>query len=144
MTQQDVVIEQGDWATLGECAAEIRRQVFIEEQAVSLNDEWDGRDPECLHFLAWCQNRPLGTARLLPDGHLGRVAVIAQARGKGIGLHLMRAAISAARQRNHRKIILDAQLHALPFYERLGFQAFGSEFYDAGILHRSMQLLLSD
>lgn len=141
--QQDVTIEQGDWAALGEPAAEIRRQVFIEEQAVSQEEEWDGRDPQCTHFLAWWQEQPVGTARLLPDGHIGRVAVIDRARGRGIGLQLMRAAIEAARCAGHAEVLLDAQTHALSFYRKLGFEAFGDEFLDAGIPHRSMKLPLS-
>lgn len=141
---RDVAIVVGDWATLGRAATDIRRQVFIEEQAVSQAEEWDGRDPECSHFLAYWRDQPVGTARLLPDGHLGRVAVVERARGRGIGLQLVRAAIDAARQEGRRKIVLNAQIHALPFYEKLGFQALGREFLDAGILHRSMQLSLSD
>ena len=136
-------VEQGDWRQLGEQASEIRRQVFIEEQAVPQQEEWDGRDDECLHVLARLDGQPVGTARLLPDGHIGRVAVLAAGRGRGIGLALMQAAIEAARQRGHAHAELAAQTHALAFYRRRGFKAYGAEFLDAGIAHRNMRLDLA-
>src|SRR5690554_4831795 len=117
----NITIEQGDWETLAEQAREIRHQVFIIEQKVPEDEEWDGRDRVCLHFLAYYQGRALGTARLLPDGHLGRVAVLKEGRGLGLGLRLVEAAIAAARQQGHAQLELAAQLHALPFYQRLGF-----------------------
>lgn len=135
-----IEICEGDWTALGEAASEIRRLVFIEEQRVPQEEEWDGRDPECRHFLALHDTLPLGTARLLPDAHIGRVAVLAQARGLGIGAALMRAAIESARRDGHACVELAAQTHALAFYEHLGFMAFGDEFLDAGIPHRNMRL----
>lgn len=137
-----IEIREGDWAALGEAASEIRRLVFIEEQRVPKEEEWDGRDPECRHFLALYDDLPLGTARLLPDAHIGRVAVLARARGLGIGAALMRAAIEAARRDGHASVELAAQTHALAFYEHLGFVACGDEFLDAGIPHRNMRLAL--
>lgn len=135
-------ISAGDWETLGETASEIRRIVFIDEQNVPSQEEWDGRDSECLHFLAVLDGRAIGTARLLPDAHIGRVAVLAEARGSGIGVLLMQAAIEAARHAGHTHVALSAQVHALAFYERLGFVAQGDEFLDAGIAHREMTLSL--
>lgn len=144
-----VTIEQGDWADLGEAATEIRRSVFIEEQCVPEEEEWDGRDGVCLHFLAYHDDprfagQALGTARLLPNGHIGRVAILPQARGLGIGLCLVEAAIAAARDQGHASVELAAQLQALPFYQRLGFIPYGDEFLDAGIPHRNMSLPLGD
>lgn len=138
----DIQILDGDWDQLGEVASEIRRVVFIEEQQVPLEEEWDGRDGDCRHFVALRHELPLGTARLLPDGHIGRVAVLSEARGLGIGVALMEAAIEAARHRGHDQVELAAQTHALDFYERLGFTAYGDEFMDAGIPHRNMRLTL--
>ncbi|CAM3450419.1 GNAT family N-acetyltransferase [Halomonas lysinitropha] len=140
----DVTIEirEDDWSALGEAASEIRRRVFIEEQQVPQEEEWDGRDADCRHFLALHDGTPLGTARLLPDAHIGRVAVLAEARGLGIGVALMRAAIEAARRDGHARVELAAQTHALAFYEPLGFLAHGDEFLDAGIPHRNMHLVL--
>nr|WP_290443924.1 GNAT family N-acetyltransferase [Halomonas sp. Ps84H-12] len=127
---------------MGEPASLIRRIVFIDEQQVPQEEEWDGRDTECLHFLATLNGEPVGTARLLPDGHIGRVAVLSSARGTGIGYQLMEAAIKAAREAGHSHAALSAQLHALAFYERLGFVAHGDVFMDAGIPHREMTLFL--
>ncbi|MDT8894106.1 GNAT family N-acetyltransferase [Halomonas sp. I1] len=140
-----LAIREGDWAELGMDASEIRRVVFIEEQQVPQEEEWDGRDEDCRHFLAIDRDgKALGTARLLPDGHIGRVAVLEEARGRGIGLALMDAAIASARRRGDPSVVLDAQTHALAFYERLGFRAYGDTFLDAGIPHRSMILTLHD
>ena len=142
MKQTSLEIREGNWEALGAEASEIRRVVFIEEQRVPLEEEWDGRDPACRHFLALLEGRPVGTARLLPDAHIGRVAVLAEARGLGIGVALMHAAIEAARRQGHHAVELAAQTHALAFYERLGFEAFGDVFMDAGITHRNMRLPL--
>ncbi|MDR5876454.1 GNAT family N-acetyltransferase [Halomonas sp. CUBES01] len=139
-----VVIQEGDWALLGDIASGIRRVVFIDEQRVPQDEEWDGQDPACRHFLAYLNGQPVGTARLLPDGHIGRVAVLAEARGAGIGGRLMDAAVAAAQRLGHRQVALSAQLHALAFYERLGFIAHGDEFMDAGIPHRDMTLSFDD
>lgn len=140
---QGIEIHTGNWAELGAATSDIRRRVFIEEQQVSQEEEWDGRDDACLHFLAQRGNTALGTARLLPDGHIGRVAVLQEARGMGVGVALMQAAIAAAQHQGHPAVELTAQTHALAFYERLGFTAFGDIFLDAGIPHRRMRLALS-
>lgn len=136
-------IRVGDWETLGPTASDIRRKVFIDEQHVPQEEEWDGLDAECQHFLAILDGQPVGTARLLPDAHIGRVAVLASARGTGIGVLLMQAAIEAARHAGHTQVALSAQVHALAFYEQLGFVAHGEEFLDAGIPHREMTLSLT-
>ncbi|WP_148254382.1 GNAT family N-acetyltransferase [Aidingimonas lacisalsi] len=139
-----LTVDQGNWAALGQLASEIRRLVFIEEQNVPKHEEWDGRDDDSLHFLAWHDQEAMGTARLLPDGHIGRVAVLPHGRGLGIGQALMHAAIDAAGKAGHPRVELAAQTHALAFYQRLGFEPFGSEFVDAGIPHFHMRLPLSD
>ena len=144
MKETALTIKEGSWEELAADAGEIRRVVFIEEQGVSREEEWDGRDGACRHFLALQEGRPVGTARLLPDAHIGRVAVLAEARGAGIGVALMRAAIEAARRDGHPAVELAAQTHALAFYARLGFAAHGPEFLDAGIPHRNMRLSLGD
>ena len=139
-----VAVQEGDWSQLGDIASDIRRVVFIDEQQVPKNEEWDGQDSACRHFLAYLNGQPVGTARLLPDGHIGRVAVLADARGSGIGGRLMEAAITAAQRIGHRQVALSAQLQALAFYERLGFVAHGDTFMDAGIPHREMTLSFDD
>ncbi len=125
---------------------QLRRVVFIEEQGVSLADEVDGRDDEARHLLAWDDGVAVGTARLLTEGavgKVGRVCVLPQARGLGLGAGLIRAAVEVFRgQPGIAKVKLGAQVHALGFYERLGFEAVGPVYMDAGIAHRDMVLAL--
>ncbi len=137
-----LITETRDIAT---CRA-LRRTVFIEEQGVSEADEVDDKDDEAIHLLAWLNGRPVGSARLLvlgDTGKIGRVCVLADQRGTGLGAALMRAAVERFRQVPGVKTVkLGAQTHALGFYERLGFTAHGPEFDDAGIPHREMVLPL--
>lgn len=124
---------------------DIRREVFILEQNVSEDEEWDGRDDEALHLLARdAQNRAIGTARILIEGKtgkIGRVAVRKSARGTGIGAALIRAALEELRTLpGITRAELGAQTHAIGFYEKLGFVAYGPEYDDAGIPHRDMVL----
>lgn len=140
-----LTIRDGSWTELGETASEIRRVVFIEEQQVPQEEEWDGRDHDCRHFLAVdTAGQTLGTARLLPDGHIGRVAVLSEARGRGVGLALMEAVIASARHRGDKKVMLAAQIQALAFYARQGFVAEDDTFMEAGIPHRNMTLSLQN
>jgi len=113
------------------------------EQGVTAELEWDGIDHECRHALALdVAGRPIGCARLLPDGHIGRVAVLAEWRGRGVGDALLERMIALAREVGHTRVMLNAQTHALAFYARHGFVAFGPEYDDAGIPHRAMQRAL--
>ncbi|MEE1801591.1 GNAT family N-acetyltransferase [Streptomyces sp. NPDC101062] len=144
-----------DPADLAACFA-VRKEVFVVEQRVPEELEYDGRDGDALQVLAVRDDGvPLGTGRLLygpgaadrtggdPDtGALGRLAVSPAARGLGIGAALVRAIEDAARERGLRVVDLHAQTHALGFYERLGYEAYGPEFPDAGIPHRSMRRVL--
>lgn len=121
----------------------IRHQVFVQEQGVSLADEVDGLDPEATHFLAFHQDQPVGTARLmLVDGvaKLQRVAVLPTARGTGLGQALILGALDHARHLGAVTAKLGAQTHALGFYTALGFTAQGPIYDDAGIPHRDMVL----
>jgi predicted GNAT family N-acyltransferase len=128
-----------------ECAAAellaVRHPVFVHEQGVAAEREVDNLDPVSLHFLARDdQGAPIGTARLLPDGRIGRVAVLMEWRRKGVGRALMAAALFGARERGDRRVTLHAQTHSLSFYESLGFVAHGDEFEEEGIPHREMTL----
>lgn len=119
----------------------IRRIVFIEGQNVPLAREVDGRDSVALHLLLRLDCQPIGTARLLivnDTGKIGRVAVLAEHRGRGFGVAIMQKALDVLRARGLVKAELGAQIHAIGFYERLGFKAFGPEYQDAGIPHRDM------
>ncbi len=124
----------------------LRRVVFIDEQGVSEADERDGLDAIARHLLATDGGRPVGTARLLTEGitgKIGRVCVLAAARGSGTGVALIRAAVAIFRADGSlRRARLGAQVHAVAFYERLGFVPFGPVYVDAGIPHRDMELAL--
>ena len=126
---------------LAACHA-IRRVVFIDEQAVPEELEMDDLDGEAIHLLATVDGRPAGTARLLlrdEVGKIGRVAVLADRRDTGLGAALIRAALDELRAvPGVTTAKLGAQVHALGFYERLGFTAFGPVYDDAGIPHRDM------
>ncbi len=139
------MIEITETRDIATCRA-LRRVVFIEEQGVSEADEVDDKDGEAIHLLATMNGKPVGSARLLvlgEVGKVGRVCVLAEARGTGLGAALMRAAVERLRQEpGVTKVKLGAQTHALGFYERLGFEAHGPEFDDAGIAHREMVLVL--
>jgi len=135
-------IELGDWTAMRVHAEPVRHAVFVDEQEVPPEIELDQFDPICVHALAFDrEGRVLGTGRLLPDGHIGRMAVLRQARGTGVGSALLRALTQAARGRGDREVALSAQTHAIPFYERFGFVAEGEQYDDAGIAHRMMRLV---
>lgn len=121
----------------------VREQVFMLEQHVPEELEWDGLDNHAVHLLARDQaGNPIGTVRMLGDGHVGRMAVLAPWRGCGVGSALLKTIIATAHSVGMEKIDLDAQVHAIGFYERHGFSAEGDEFLDAGIPHRHMTLTL--
>lgn len=124
----------------------LRRTVFIEEQNVSEADEVDGRDGDALHVLARAGEEALGCARILIDGNtakIGRVCVVQAGRGRGLGAALIETCLDVARaQPGVTRAKLGAQTHALAFYTRLGFVAFGPVYDDAGIPHRDMERAL--
>ena len=137
-----LITETHDIAT---CRA-LRRTVFIEEQGVPEADEVDDKDEGAIHLLASMNGTPVGSARLLvlgEVGKIGRVCVLKSARGTGLGAQVMQAAVARFRSvPGVTKVKLGAQTHALGFYEQLGFTAYGPEFDDAGIPHREMVLPL--
>lgn len=129
---------------LAACLA-LRRVVFVEEQQVPEELEVDGLDPTALHLLATLDGRPVGTARMLlggDTGKIGRVCVLRELRGTGVGAALIRAAVEELRGLGLRRAKLGSQVHAIPFYERLGFVAEGPVYDDAGIPHRDMTMAL--
>jgi predicted GNAT family N-acyltransferase len=132
-------VRLADWSGDERSLRDIRQRVFMVEQGVTADLEWDGIDPQCRHALAEDgAGRPIGCARLLPDGHIGRVAVLADWRGRGVGDALLERMVALARELGHPRVMLNAQTHALAFYARHGFVAFGPEYDDAGIPHRAM------
>ncbi len=131
----------GDWDTLGPEASRIRLEVFVQEQQVPLEEELDPKDAQCLHAIAYdTAGQAVGTGRLLPDGHVGRMAVRRSWRGSGVGSLLLNALVDAARRRGDAEVVLAAQMQARPFYTRHGFVEEGDTFMDAGIEHRLMRL----
>ena len=132
-------IREANWALDGKVLSNIRRLVFIVEQDVPQDEEWDGKDEESWHWLATDDDdAAIGTARLLPDGKIGRMAVLEKFRGSGVGAALLERAVGKARHLGFKEVSLNAQIHALPFYERAGFVASGDEFEEAGIAHQKM------
>jgi predicted GNAT family N-acyltransferase len=121
----------------------VRRAVFIEEQGIPEAEEWDEADETCLHVLVEDDSGPLGTARLIARGPLakiGRVAVMPQARGTGLGRKLMAHMLDEARRAGFTQAMLESQVGVIGFYEGLGFVAEGPEYDDgSGILHRVMR-----
>jgi len=135
----DITVRVVSWPTHQPELYAIRYRVFVQEQKVPEELEQDEYDPQSTHLLACAADgTAVGTGRLLPDGHIGRVAVLAEWRNHGIGRQLMLALIEQARLQGHEVVHLNAQIAALDFYTRLGFQAQGEPFLDAGIVHRSM------
>jgi len=134
----EIHIRVADWQKDNAELRRIRETVFIAEQAVPPELEWDAEDASAVHFLALEGDYAIGTARLLADGHIGRVSVLKDWRGLKVGDMLMRAAIAEAEQRGLKQQMLSAQVHATPFYERLGFAIVSGEFLDAGIPHVDM------
>lgn len=131
------------WAEAAAELAAVRRAVFIAEQGVPEELEWDDKDGHALHVLATDPGgTPIGTARLVPEGaaaRIGRMAVVKPWRGRGVGGAMLALLMGEAARRGFREVFLDAQTHAVPFYERFGFRAQGEEFFDAGIPHRRMR-----
>jgi predicted GNAT family N-acyltransferase len=136
-----ITVVTGPWAELGPAASAVRHEVFVVEQRVPVELEHDEFDAVSLHALAIDSNTglALGTGRLLPDGHIGRMAVRREARGAGVGSMLLQALMREAQQRGDTAVVLHAQLTALGFYQRHGYAAEGAVFMDAGIEHIAMR-----
>lgn len=140
----DIRIELGDWNATGADARPVRSAVFIDEQQVPVELEWDELDAVALHAIArGPDGQVVGTGRLLPDGHIGRMAVRRNARGQGVGAAILAALMQAARMRGDTESILNAQTRARAFYAGFGFKEEGEEFDDAGIPHICMRCRLN-
>jgi predicted GNAT family N-acyltransferase len=122
----------------------IRETVFVKEQNVPIELEWDELDPLCDHVLAIdFQGNPIGTGRLTPEQTIGRMAVLEQWRGKGVGDALLVNLIELAKQKQLPSVSLHAQISAVGFYLKHGFSAYGPTYLEAGIVHQSMKLSFS-
>lgn len=130
-----------DWHGNQDALKAIRKSVFIDEQHVPVALEWDGTDTACTHFLATIDSTPVATARLTPQGQIGRMAVLREHRSKGIGSQLLTATTEQAKLAGHKQIFLHAQVSVINFYQQHGFTAEGDIFLDAGIEHRTMKMV---
>jgi len=126
------------WERARELASPIRFQVFVREQRVPAEIELDDMDAPSLHAIAFENEKAIGTGRLLPDGHIGRMAILKEWRRRGIGAAILKALIDAAERRGDREIALSAQLHAVEFYRTHGFEPVGDVYEEAGIPHQAM------
>lgn len=146
-TPVDIVeygIEEGDWSNLGDLAGAVRETVFVREQGVPADMERDEFDITSRHALARGPNgEAIGTGRLLPDGHVGRMAVLPEWRGKGVGTALLSHLIEDAREQGMNQLVVNAQTSAHDFYRRFDFEAEGAEFIEAGIPHVRMTRTLA-
>lgn len=140
-SDSDFTVEIANWERDHAILRSIREAVFVAEQNVPVELEWDGFDQDCVHVIAYSNDgTPVGTGRLRRDGHIGRMAVLARWRGRGAGSAMLLKLIAIAKADGIVPLALNAQTHALAFYERFGFVVEGGEFDDAGIPHRHMLL----
>ena len=137
-----------NWSTISdqEAMKSIRKKVFVIEQAVPEELEWDELDADCLHCLISTeQGKPIATARIQCDtaqAHIGRMAVLKPYRQQGVGTLMLRTLLEQAQLNGVKQVAINAQTTAIAFYERLGFMPVGNEFDDAGIPHYKMTLQL--
>lgn len=136
-----VELRPARWDTDREALQCVRRSVFIEEQCIPESEEWDDVDPVARHVLAFAGKRDaIGTGRLEPTGKIGRIAVLPQHRGSGVGSLIVRHLVNYATESGFTRVYLHAQVAAQSFYERLGFTAEGPAFHEVGIPHVRMSL----
>jgi predicted GNAT family N-acyltransferase len=132
-------IELMSWARARAHASPIRFTVFVEEQGVPREIELDEQDELSIHAVVFEHDQPVATGRLLPDGHIGRMAVLKAWRNRGIGALMLQSLIARAKERGDREVALSAQVHAVPFYRRHGFVEEGGEYLEASIRHQAMK-----
>ena len=136
-------IKQGRWKQFQQDAKLIRTQVFICEQGITEANEWDDQDLISQHFVIYDQDQPIATARLLENNSVGRVAVLKAYRGQGLGQMIMLEIISYAQKQRRSVLTLSSQVHAISFYEKLGFTVQGNSYDECGIPHIEMTMSLN-
>ncbi|MXZ43550.1 MAG: GNAT family N-acetyltransferase [Gammaproteobacteria bacterium] len=139
MNESSVLIREASWTHDRDLLCKVRLEVFVQEQQVPQSLELDGLDPTAVHFLALIHDQPVGTARLLPSGQIGRMAVLIPFRNQGIGEKLLQATVARALELGYARIFLHAQVSAADFYLRNGFHPYGETFEEADILHQAMR-----
>ena len=135
-------VKTASWVDDQSTLKAIRFEVFVEEQKVPAESEIDEHDPVSIHAIAWTDGKAAGCGRLLPDGHIGRMAVRKPYRGLGVGALVLQHLIERARQRCDCEVVLSAQTHAMGFYEKFGFVVEGGEYLDCDIPHHDMRKIL--
>jgi D-hexose-6-phosphate mutarotase/predicted GNAT family N-acyltransferase len=133
-----------NWQEAEAALSSIRREVFIEEQQVPEELEWDGEDAHALHVLVVNDGEPIGCGRMLADGHIGRMAVLENYRGKGVGRLILKTLLMEAEKLRRGRVFLNAQTRAAGFYAKYGFNPVGGEFPDANIPHVRMEKTLDN
>ncbi len=132
------------WDAAHRLARPVRETVFVQEQGVPLALEYDDLDAACDHAVVLdTDGRAVGTGRLIPDGRIGRMAVLREWRGRGVGAAILARLVERACERGMTRVTLSAQTHAAPFYARYGFVAHGETYIEAGILHVGMARALA-
>jgi predicted GNAT family N-acyltransferase len=133
-----ITVRVADWHKDNADIRRVRDAVFVAEQSVPPELEWDAEDGDAIHFLAFEGDFVVGTARLLPDGEIGRLSVLKDWRGMKVGDALLKAVINEAEQRDLKQQKLSAQVQAVAFYQRFGFTVVSEEFLEAGLPHVNM------
>ncbi len=134
----EIKVEAARWSEDSKELTKLRTRVFVEEQNVPSSIEIDGLDAECLHVKAMHDNICIGTGRLLANGYIGRMCVLGEYRGQGIGSMMLENLIEQAIHAGHRQVSLNSQSDAIPFYQKNSFTTVSEEFIEAGIPHRRM------
>lgn len=143
MNISDFRVEPADYQVDFKDLRSVREPVFVIEQNVPIEEEWDALDPLCHHVIARdTDHKPIGTGRLTPEHKIGRMAVLKEWRGKEVGAALLQTLIDKARELGWPEVNLNSQVSALGFYEKFGFVSYGEQFEEAGIQHRKMKLTL--
>ena len=135
----EINVTEADFALLEREIFAVRCAVFIVEQDVPIDQEIDNADPFCRHVLVFENEQPIGTGRLLDNGHIGRVAVLKQYRHQGIGLAIMQKLEAIAKTIDLEHIYLSAQTSAIGFYEKLGYYSYGEIYMEVDIPHIRMK-----
>lgn len=138
------IVRRASWEADAPLIRAVREAVFIREQGIPADLEWDEEDARAIHFLAIAADgRAIGTGRLLRSGVIGRMAVLADCRGRGVGRALLTGLLDTARERGDAAVTLSAQTRVVGFYKRMGFTPVGEVYLEAGIPHQRMRRRLT-